>query len=139
MKRLISIILVYALLQLGLPQPRQEAKAGGAIVIFVIGCTAAAAGAIWYIWVKLRAPAPGGTYYWALEKSYDHVNWTGVATNSLRMVEERAWDAFEVQRVDNTAFYRLRMVDFINPTNGNLRAVSYPISGTAFERPIPQQ
>lgn len=115
MKRIISILLVFAVLHLGAPPQRQEAQAGGALVIFIIGCVAVGAGIT--IWVMLKHSAKPGYYEWILEKSSDHVNWTPVATNMLRMYEEQAWDAFEVQRNDASAFYRMRAGKYLGLDN----------------------
>lgn len=147
MKRIVSLFVALCVLCGSLPridrasflavEETHSPAPGLAPVLFVIGITVAAVGAVAYIWVKLKAPAPTGTYYWALEKSYDHVNWTPVATNAARLLEEKAWDAFEVQRnADGAAFYRMRVVDFIPA--GNLVAPSYVICGTQIERPLPQ-
>lgn len=106
LKRIVSILMVGLILHLSTPQ----AKAPGPVVVaFVIGVTIITVGIGIIIWVKLKQPAPGGIYYWALEKSTDHVNWTPVATNTLRMTDEKAWDAFTVDRdKDQIAFWRMR-------------------------------
>ncbi len=129
MKRTISILLAVLVLCGSLPRidrygivsiEEERAQGGLALVLFYIGCAVGAGYGIYRIWVALRPPAPGGTYYWALEESSDHVHWTAVATNALRMTDERAWDAFEVYRDANTAvFWRMRQVEFIDPSKTN--------------------
>lgn len=116
MKRIVSILLVFSMLHLCQPPRQQEANGGVIVVAFVIGCVAAGSAVV--IWLMIKSKAPAGTYYWVLEKSHYDGQWTPVSTNAARMVEEHAWEAFEVQRDwDKTAIYRIKQLDFL-PAGG---------------------
>lgn len=139
MKRIISLLLAGVILCGSMPRvdhanilafEEQQSQAGPWLVVFVIGCVAAGAYGLYRIWVATKDPSPNGTYYWALETSTDHVNWTSVATNGLRMTRDRAWDAFEVYMGDAGKFYRLRMVQFLDPAGTNTFLQSQLVTGS---------
>lgn len=146
MKRIASILIATAVLCGSVPKVNrynifavQEQKApapGIGPVLFVLIVTAGGGYLIYRLWVSLKAPAPAGTYYWELQKSTDHVNWTPVATNAARMTSEKAWEMFEVYCVDKTAFYRIKMVDYVAPYAQTTN--TFAIWGTETAWPIPQ-
>lgn len=132
MKKLISILMVLAVMNFGQQQFDNNANAQAAPAVFVIGCLVV--GVVIVILVtqhggenKLRT--------FVLEKSHYDGYWVPVATNSLRMVKDKAWPTFEVYMTDKTALYRLKEV----PVGNNL--LGEPIlliSGSATEKPIVQ-
>lgn len=111
MKRIVSILLCFAILSACSPE-RRQAQAQTAAAVFVVTIIAIGLGATIYI---LQKYGENKTRWFRLEKGYLDGNWTPVATNALRMTVGHAFATFEVLMTDPIATYRV--VEIPQPTN----------------------
>ena len=105
MKRLLVVALCAFLVFT--PQ-HQPARAQCGPAVFVVGSLIL--GGLFIIYVTYKTAPGGNVHRFVLMKSLDHVNWTPVATNTLRMPLDQAMPTFEAYTRDAAAFYRVREI-----------------------------
>lgn len=81
--------------------------------VFVLMVAIGAGILIIYITKKTGTPA---NHQFVLEKSYDNATWIPVATNYARMTVGQAFEVFQADMTDTTAFYRVRVMPMGSPS-----------------------
>lgn len=110
MKRLISILLVYALVHAVTPQPRQEANGNIALACMVLAIGIVAGCATIYVMTHYPKPQQHTMVLETLRPP--ELVWTPVATNVITMDPDVFYEAFHAWAISNhvQAFFRVREI-----------------------------
>lgn len=90
------------------PAPTPQPK-GAVLIVFCLAAVATGATIVVYVYSAKQTPQDTPVKL-VLEKSYDHVDWTPIYTNTV-ILHNQDWISFftDSQMSDKTAFYRAKL------------------------------